>query len=125
MTMAAQVWSSAFRLTRARTQAARLGLHPSGCLLPPCRLKPELHACFGGMDRHATVGAALCGRPSLPRRGAPTDLPMARGAGIFIGDTQGTEISQRHQGFSVHLRALRVSVVNEVLEFLLELKRGT
>src|SRR6266508_343209 len=34
------------------------------------------------------VGAALCGRPSLPRRGAPTDLPIARGAGIFIGDTK-------------------------------------
>src|SRR5881275_3064875 len=34
-------------------------------------------------DRHATVGAALCGRPSLPRRGAPTDLPIATGAGIF------------------------------------------
>ena len=32
------------------------------------------------------------------------------------GDTEGTEISQR---FSVHLRVLRVSVVNEVLEFLL------
>src|SRR5204862_8344135 len=52
-------------------------------VLPPCRLKPELHACFGGTDRHATVGAALCGRPSLRRRGAPTDLPIATGAGIF------------------------------------------
>src|SRR6266511_1245240 len=78
----------------------RYGVQPSGgaepepkprgwdfslrAVLPPCRLKPELHACFGGTDRHATVGAALCGRSSLPRRGAPTDLATARGAGIFI-----------------------------------------
>ena len=32
------------------------------------------------------------------------------------GDTEGTEISQRLR-FSVHLRALRVPVVNKVLEF--------
>src|SRR6266511_2499274 len=59
----------------------RYGVQPSGgaepepkprgwdfslrAVLPPCRLKPELHACFGGTDRHATVGAALCGRPSM------------------------------------------------------------
>ena len=47
--------------------------------------------------------------------GAP--LWIARRAGIFIGDRQGTEIAQRHQGYSVHLRVLRVSVVNKVLEF--------
>src|SRR6266496_2741254 len=62
------------------------------------------------------VGAALCGRPSCgrPRRGAPTDCKRNRnlhrrhgGHGDF------TEAS----GFSVHLRVLRVSVVNRVLEF--------
>src|SRR6266508_4516336 len=105
MKMAAQVWSSAFRLSRARTQAARLGLQPSGCPAP-CRLKPELHACFRGTERHATAGAALCGRPAAgAHAGAP--LRIARGAGIFMGDTEGAEISQRHKtGLSVHLRVL-------------------
>src|SRR5207249_2897892 len=49
---------------------------------------PELHACFGGTDRHATVGAALCGRPSLPRRGAPRIYRLQWELGIFIGDTE-------------------------------------
>ena len=29
-----------------------------------------------GARRHVVVGAALCGRPSFPRRGAPTDCKV-------------------------------------------------
>ena len=46
--------------------------------------------------------------------------PLPGGAIPFHhGDTEGTEISQRHRGFSVHPRVLRVSVVNKVPEFFL------
>src|SRR5439155_8868651 len=48
-------------------------------VLPPCRLKPELHACFGGTDRHATVGAALCGA-SPPTQGRPYGFTDCNGS---------------------------------------------
>src|SRR6059058_5628112 len=50
---------------RSRLASGPGGQQQSVHIISLQTLKPELHACFGGTDRHATVGAALCGRPSL------------------------------------------------------------
>ena len=64
------------------------------------------------------VGAALRGRPGCgrPRRGAPTDLPITRGAVNFHRRHGGHGDFTEASGFSLHLRVFRVSVVNRVLD---------
>jgi len=58
----------------------------------------------------------------VKRSAATQTLTLQRQNILFHhGDTEGTEISQRASGLSVHLRVLRVSVVNKVLEFFFEL----
>jgi hypothetical protein len=64
-----------------------------------------------GYPTRETVGAALCGRPGFPRRGAPTDCKGGE-TRIFVGDTK---MHGENPDASVDLRALRVSVVKQDL----------